>query len=186
MKDRGFSMRWTAWKVWTHPELSLDILENYYLDSERKEAGILQLTGECTALRDENARLLETQNKLSAEISAVEKENSILKEEAVQLKKELETVRKHLRHQQEIDDELREYDRRLTGIIDMKRKYEQRISELENRLEEEGKMIKFVDSGANGNVIHIPDEGIELSDDLHNTPDAGDQDTDWLMDLSEF
>lgn len=184
MKERDFSLEWSAWKVWLHPKISLDIMEDFYLDSERAGQQIADLSRERDNLSEENMKLTEGNRELSQRVDNLSKELEETRANLEETRGALYDALSKVREQEEIDRMLADYEKKLDGIIDMKKKYERRIAELESRLR---------DASGNRDLETAPGfkplqmdftRNSELTDE---TPAAGSgetgQESDWLLDL---
>lgn len=180
MKKTGFSLEWSAWDVWFHPKRSLDIMEDYYLANERTEQTADAASSQIESLKGENERLEVENAKLACAVSDLSELLEQSRTELTDTRKELSEISAKVREQEEIDRTLLEYDRKLDGIIDMKRNYERRIADLEARIR---------DLSGESSLATVPGfdpkpNSIDMTSEIDSEPPhPSATDNDWLLDL---
>ncbi len=187
MKEAEFSLEWSAWKVWRHPKISLDIMENFYLDNEKASQQIADLSRERDSLSEENRKLDEGNRELSQRVEDLTKELEETRASLEQARGSLYDALSKVREQEEIDRMLADYEKKLDGIIDMKKKYERTIAELESRLRDaSGKQALDTTPGFKPLQMDFT-RGSELNDETSApAPREPERDSDWLLDLPPF
>ena len=163
---------WSAWKVWWHPRMALDAL----IDSEIMENEyIRRLLAAETKIKDMDSRsadkdvMLEEQRKecerLSAEVERLAQRCAESEKAHAETRRLLDNALEELSEYEDIDRQLMEFEKMLSGIEEMKRNYEKRIKDLKARLREAGTQ-KSTDA------------------DILETPGSAGSD-DWLMQLPD-
>lgn len=118
---------WTAWKVWLHPRVARDALDESVLTvmNLRKELGETAMTLE--EQQEMCKKLSEERDNLLRQLSLREEELDKTRREAEDFKTRLEEALEDL---EDSDARLLECDRALRKVEDMKKGYEKRIAYL--------------------------------------------------------
>lgn len=120
-------MKWTPWRVWTHPLKALEVIDKSEKTKEDLEKRLNETMELMENQRRECARLTSVMADMGERLLSREKE-------LLTTRAELEKAREELEEQKSIDIKLGEFERMLTKVEVMKRDYEKRISTLEARL----------------------------------------------------
>lgn len=142
-RENQQSREWTAWKVWRHPRLALDALDEsvitqLILEQRLHETG--GKLGDCDA---------ETE-RLEAEVATLRKSLKESQSELAETKKLLANALEELEELRIVDEKLAEFDRKLAKTEEMKARYEARITALKSRLKGETKLPQAIDAAAFG------------------------------------
>lgn len=118
---------WTAWKVWLHPRIARDALDESVLTvmNLRKELGEIAMTLE--EQQEMCKKLSEERDNLLRQLSLREEELDKTRREAEDFKTRLEEALEDL---EDSDAKLLECDMALRKVEDMKKGYEKRIAYL--------------------------------------------------------
>lgn len=139
------STPFSLWKVLTHPSTAVKVLGNYErmvceLSVEAEAAGALkEELDACNTKLNETLTLLEEEKDRTARLKAdVEKLNESVgilvsecgreRNNVKRLENELEAARSQSKRNEEVEAELREFEKSLDKVAEMKAKYEKRIA----------------------------------------------------------
>lgn len=203
--SQQFSLSWTVWKVWTHPGLALDLLEDAFLRQESfdkeleeirnllesKESTIEELHRKLSEWEDNNSALkceYEKNQSLTIQLENALNENIRLRQEinnvSIRLgeyETQIFNLRKEVKEQQDIEADLMAFDRKLSGYEEVKKNYEERIKALESKLMSRIPDNKLVVEDVSRDVFRESESSQGIKDKLKTRKDE----QDWLMDLPE-
>lgn len=125
---------WTAWRVWCHPRLAREVIDDSILrimevETEKREmvSGLEEKSRECLNLSEEMISLQSKLDERDRELAAMRGELGMVKDELAEAHEELALHKS-------VDEKLAEFDEQLKQVEDMKRGYEKKIAFLENLL----------------------------------------------------
>ncbi|MBD5265322.1 MAG: hypothetical protein HDS48_07360 [Bacteroides sp.] len=141
----GYCLRWTVWRVWLHPFKALRRL----LETDKTEADLRQRLDETLEMLEKQRKETSIQSFKVSELlrlltdtdKRLADEHRELEETRLKLTKALDSLAEH----KSVDEKLAEFNKELSKVEDLKRRYEKRITELEARLGDARKRLAVAD-----------------------------------------
>lgn len=125
----GFTIDWTAWRVWRHPKMACHALDQLTTDLMTTDEKLRETLDLLEEQRRESVRLTVSLTDLSERLIA--KDN-----ELVAVKRELDMARADLAEHISVDEKIAQFNKQLLQFESIKRNYEKTINMLRGRLED--------------------------------------------------
>lgn len=169
-------MEYSTWRIWLHPRATKSVLSDY-------EETITNLRSEAEKMQAEMTRLHQEKDACEAESLSLKGDNDKLRQELSATKLKLRKADAELADRKEAEAKIAEFESVLSRVEDMKRRYEQRISNLRHIVHD----MKRASGEPDPEAMELKEIKLDAGngdDDRRNKQSESDKsDSDWLEEL---